>query len=429
MANKTPDEIAAMVESARGFLKANSLRTMSASSDEAVRKQGERQMAEFLNNFKGWSSQDLNNLQGALLKKFDEEMQNAPLRIDGNANTARQNLNKEMRSVFQNLFDIESVVKRGEGAIPRVEIVESQQNQPIQREEQSSVAKPAESKAFLQKVKDIVNRGTESINAKVSEVKTVMEEKRKERKIEQQGKKIEQGGSLLEKLAQKAKNKIAELGDKAMERIMKLSSKSRGGDVEMKEMQIGLPKNVRKAGAASVEAEIHEGHATKIDFMLQDTMDMLENARTISDGAKPIADSPSIIDQIYAEIEAVDASINNEVGEFAGSAEALMKAEEVVTREDVQDLNLEFDFDNQFGPSTTELKQVATEADQALSNLDKPLEKAKSVEKPASFEEKMDELDKALKAIDDAEPAKSSAKSPEPTKDPGSGPSSPRGGP
>jgi hypothetical protein len=445
MANKTPEDIAAMVNIAREQLNVmNLIRNASASArDEQIAAE---QMEKFREIFAGWTSQELKDLRGPLLQSFDNDMQNTPLRINGNDNPERQKLNKAMRNVFQNLFDIETAMKKEESAVARmeVEVVDDAvaQNSAVEPAAPKTVEP---SRTLLQKIKAIVDKGVQQINEKAAEVKTNIETRAKERKIEKALKKFEGLDPLqiISSNAEKAINKIRSLGERASAKIMGLVAKVRPSKVYEQDIEMSVPTGFRHVEGQSknteatlaAKASLDTGHANEVDAKYAD-------APPAPSDPKIAAPPEPSLDDLLKDLP--DEKVENPVTQ--AELDDLLKGLEA---EEVKEIDQAWqkDIGENFDRLMDELQQDVSEVTSSFSKAVEVVVKAedvkmatgiKDIKKPGpsagelavqkEADEMMSALDEALKGFD--EPASNASK----TSDPGtprsgndSGPSTPRG--
>ena len=427
---KRPAEIEAMVKIAREQLNViNLIRNASASSVD--QQKADEQMGQFREIFSGWTAQELKDLQGSLLQSFDNDMQNAPLRINGNDNPERQKLNKEMRNVFQNLFDVETAVKKEESDVVRVEVVDNEVAQ-------NSEVKPAapktvdDSRTLLQKIKAIVDKGVQQISEKAAEVKTNMETKHQIRKAVK-----EFGGrdplQIISSNAEKAINKIRGLGERASARIMGLAAKMRPGEAAQ-EMDIGSPTNFQKntnaAATLAAKATLDTGHANIADGPLPPPPPeppVSVTSAELGDLLKGLAsdEMPGRAPQVGRFDQQAESDINKNFERVVGEFDTQTQVVEQL-QQDVQATAQNFVEKAAALEDFSALDALAPEKGVSASEIDKVAEKVDRVEKPKekSFDEMMEALDSALEKIDAPKTAEPDA----PKSGNDSGASTPRAG-
>lgn len=486
----------------------------------------------FQANLSGMNERDLINIQNEMLVAL--EVERAKLTNPGE----RDILDEKAVNVFRYLAKLMEVAPKEPGAAKKAEskmdpaIKEAAEEEQKLREkneadraerraekqrlaeapkektvnEQPPAPVPVETKTFLQTIKQIVESGVQSIQAKAADAKANMEAKRKERAERATQRKITKAAksfgraNLLQILTaskNKAVDKIHALGERASARIMALRT-------SQKEMEISGPTDFKHVGGQSqnnaatmqANATLDTGHANfesevrraevkpeqieevqfgsgyegvppppadptiaappepnELDDLLagveagtkagQETVDppedlpypkapVEEEDLEIVDLPPPTSDAETDHATVLMNLDAIVGTAKAIVEELGESVDDVVeefeeKSRELVTREDVQ--NLDFNFDFGFDPDAAGPKEDVAKA---LDEQEQAQQSSGEVKMQEDIDREMldaidaaDAIDEILKPKEESSAKDSQAKADKPD----SGPSSPRSGP
>ncbi len=336
----------------------------------------ERQIQQWLYAFNGFSSRELAQFSARLIRELES--------LPSDTKLKREDIISNFEAITKYIQAEEQMEKENKSTteIDRRASLTKTQQLNVERQQNMEIGSGGqlvsnESRAIygvkfaMAKIQDIVAQAKENIEMKVTEIKNNIEE----RKFTDPQEKMS-FLSRIKNAAQKAKREVVAFGNKGMDAITKLFSKDRSHDVETRETRASQepPINIEarlKAMATLNDLPTDEEKMASMDILDSD-IDQLNKELNEPLSARAEIEAPSYLDQVYEEIAKVDVNIGKTVGEFKGTAEKLL-----------QEKGLERDV-------------------------------------------KVDPLDAALKAMDDAKPAEKNEKSHDQNRDPGSVPPSPR---